>query len=50
MSLLKVERLSKSFGASCAVDSISFEVRNGVIKRLMVHPATRLKHNGYSFV
>jgi ABC-2 type transport system ATP-binding protein len=31
MSLLKVERLSKSFGAVRAVDSISFEVRPGEI-------------------
>ena len=29
MSLLKVEHLSKSFGAIRAVDSVSFEVRAG---------------------
>jgi ABC-2 type transport system ATP-binding protein len=35
MSLLKVERLSKSFGAVRAVDSISFEVRPGEIYGLL---------------
>jgi ABC-2 type transport system ATP-binding protein len=35
MSLLKVERLSKSFGAVRAVDSVSFEVRPGEIYGLL---------------
>jgi ABC-2 type transport system ATP-binding protein len=35
MSLLKVERLSKSFGAIRAVDSVSFEVRPGEIYGLL---------------
>jgi ABC-2 type transport system ATP-binding protein len=35
MSLLKVERLSKSFGAIRAVDSVSFEVRSGEIYGLL---------------
>jgi ABC-2 type transport system ATP-binding protein len=35
MSLLKVEQLSKSFGAVRAVDSISFEVRTGEIYGLL---------------
>ena len=35
MSLLKVERLSKSFGAIHAVDSVSFEVRPGEIYGLL---------------
>ena len=35
MSLLRVERLSKKFGAICAVDSIDFEVRPGEIYGLL---------------
>ena len=35
MSLLKVDRLSKNFGAIRAVDSISFEVRPGEIYGLL---------------
>src|SRR5271157_2057773 len=35
MSLLKVECLSKSFGAIRAVDSVSFEVRPGEIYGLL---------------
>ena len=35
MSLLKVERLSKTFGAIRAVDSVSFEVRPGEIYGLL---------------
>jgi ABC-2 type transport system ATP-binding protein len=35
MSLLKVERLSKTFGAVRAVDSVSFEVRPGEIYGLL---------------
>jgi ABC-2 type transport system ATP-binding protein len=35
MSLLKVERLSKSFGAVRAVDSVSFDVRSGEIYGLL---------------
>ena len=35
MSLLKVESLSKSFGAVHAVDSVSFEVRPGEIYGLL---------------
>lgn len=35
MSLLKVERLSKSFGTVRAVDSVSFEVRPGEIYGLL---------------
>jgi ABC-2 type transport system ATP-binding protein len=35
MSLLKVERLSKAFGAVRAVDSVSFEVRAGEIYGLL---------------
>jgi ABC-2 type transport system ATP-binding protein len=35
MSLLKVERLSKTFGTIRAVDSVSFEVRPGEIYGLL---------------
>jgi ABC-2 type transport system ATP-binding protein len=35
MSLLKVAQLSKSFGAVCAVDAVSFEVRPGEIYGLL---------------
>src|SRR3989442_4944815 len=35
MSLLQVEKLSKSFGAIRAVDSVSFEVRPGEIYGLL---------------
>jgi ABC-2 type transport system ATP-binding protein len=35
MSLLKVDRLSKSFGANRAVDSVTFEVRAGEIYGLL---------------
>ena len=35
MSLLKVDRLCKAFGAIRAVDSVSFEVRPGEIYGLL---------------